>query len=81
MTLEETPIQGKISQINLEKGYMFITSEERKFIRFFCHWTSLKQDTLNFLDLKKGMKVEFTPSKDPHRGYRANYVTVLTEEV
>lgn len=55
-------VTGKIIHVNKAEGYGFITSEEVPFTRIFFHWQGLLQDTLKFLELEKGMKVEFTPT-------------------
>lgn len=73
---EDRRVKGKIIKIS-EKGWGFITSQEIKFTRIFFHWTSLKQNTVNFTDLKNGMKVEFTPIEIPDKGCRAIKIEVL----
>lgn len=75
---EEERVTGKIIKIS-EKGYGFISSKDIKFTRIFFHWTSLKQDTLHFTQLEKGMKVEFTPMETEDKGYRAIKIRVLEE--
>ena len=74
--IEDRRVRGKIIKIS-EKGWGFITSQEIKFTRIFFHWTSLKQNTINFTDLKNGMKVEFTPIEIPDKGCRAIKIEVL----
>jgi cold shock CspA family protein len=76
---EEKRIIGKIIKLS-EQGWGFITSKEVKFTRIFFHWTSLKQDTINFTDLKVGMLVEFTPLEVQDKGIRAIKIKVLIEE-
>jgi len=73
---EEQRVQGKIIKVS-EDGWGFISSKEIKFTRIFFHWTSLRQDTLKFLDLKQGMKVEFTPIEVQDKGWRAIKIKVL----
>jgi len=75
----ERRIEGKIIKISPE-GWGFIISKEIKFTRIFFHWTSLKQETLNFQALKQGMIVEFTPVETEHRGYRAIKIVVMQQE-
>lgn len=73
---EEKRVKGKIIKVS-EDGWGFISSKDIKFTRIFFHWTSLKQDTLKFQDLKNGMKVEFTPVEVEGKGYRAIKIRVL----
>lgn len=70
------PAIGRIITIS-QNGWGFISSKEIKFTRIFFHWTALKQNTVPFLELKVGMKVEFTPIKLADKGYRAIHVRVL----
>ena len=71
---------GKIIHLD-EKGWGFITSPDIEFTRIFFHWTGLKQDTLNFKELKRGMRVEFTEkqSPDPEKGWRAIKIKVIDD--
>lgn len=75
---EEKRVVGKIIKVS-EDGWGFISSKDIKFTRIFFHWTSLKQDTANFKDLKNGLKVEFTPIEIEGKGFRAIKIKVLTE--
>jgi len=68
-------ISGRIIKVH-KAGWGFISSKEIEFTRIFFHWTSLRQDTLQFPELKTGMIVEFTPIKIPDKGYRAVHVMV-----
>lgn len=70
---------GKIIKLSRE-GWGFISSKEIKFTRIFFHWTSLKQETLKFTELKNGMKVEFTPVEVENKGIRAIRIQVLNNE-
>lgn len=75
-------IQGKIiklDQSDEKGGWGFISSKDLKFTRIFFHWTSLKQDTLKFPELRNGMKVEFTPVEVQEKGWRAIKISVLTD--
>lgn len=76
---EERRIVGKIIKISGE-GWGFISSLDIKFTRIFFHWTSLRQDTLRFQDLKNGMKVEFTPVEVEGKGWRAIKIRVIPQE-
>jgi len=76
---DEIRVKGKIIKIS-NSGWGFISSIDIKFTRIFFHWTSLKQDTLKFTELKNGMKVEFTPVEVEGKGFRAIKIHVLTEE-
>lgn len=75
----EKRVQGKIIKVS-EDGWGFISSKEIKFTRIFFHWTSLRQDTMRFQDLKNGLKVEFTPVEVEGKGWRAIKIKVLVDE-
>lgn len=74
----EERVTGKIIYLD-EKGYGFITSQDIKFTRIFFHWTSLRQDTLKFTQLQKGMIVEFTPKENTDKGTRAIKIKVIND--
>jgi len=76
---EDKRVIGKIIKVD-EDGWGFITSKDIKFTRIFFHWTSLRQDTLKFTDLKVGMKVEFTPVEVQDKGYRAIKIKVIIND-
>mgnify|MGYP003577622295 CR=1 FL=1 len=76
---DEKRVLGKIIKVS-EEGWGFISSKEIKFTRIFFHWTSLKQDTLKFPELKNGMKVEFTPVEAEGKGWRAIRIRVIPDE-
>lgn len=76
---DDKRVTGKIIKVS-EDGWGFISSKEIKFTRIFFHWTSLKQDTKKFQELKNGMKVEFTPVEVENKGWRAIKISVLTDE-
>lgn len=78
VTATEKRVKGKIIKVS-DDGWGFISSKEIKFTRIFFHWTSLKQDTLKFQDLKNGMKVEFTPVEVEGKGFRAIKIRVLKD--
>ena len=75
----EQRVKGKIIKVS-DDGWGFISSKEIKFTRIFFHWTSLKQDTLKFQELKNGMKVEFTPVEVVDKGWRAIKIRVIVDE-
>ena len=77
---EELRVHGKIIKVS-DGGWGFISSKDIKFTRIFFHWTSLKQDTLKFQELKNGMKVEFTPVEIEGKGWRAIKIEVLQDEL
>jgi cold shock CspA family protein len=77
--VEESRIKGKITKVS-DGGWGFISSKDIKFTRIFFHWTSLKQDTLRFQELKNGMKVEFTPVEFEGKGWRAIKIQVIPDE-
>lgn len=74
---EERRVVGRIIKLS-KTGYGFISSKDIPFTRVFFHWTSLKQNTLNFADLELGQNVEFTPKKVEGKGVRAIRIEVLT---
>lgn len=77
---EEKRSTGKIIKLSKE-GWGFISSKEIPFTRIFFHWSSLKQNTKNFADLKVGMKVEFTPAPaQDGKGTRAIKIMVMESE-
>lgn len=76
---EERRVVGKIIKVSPD-GWGFISSKEIKFTRIFFHWTSLRQDTLNFVNLKNGQRVEFTPIEIEGKGTRAIKIKVIEEE-
>ena len=67
---------GRIIKVS-EKGWGFISSRDIEFTRIFFHWTALKQNTLNFKELRTGMMVTFKPFQTPDKGYRAIEVEVI----
>jgi cold shock CspA family protein len=75
-TTEEKRVLGKIIKVS-DEGWGFISSKDIKFTRIFFHWTSLKQDTLKFPELRNGMKVEFTPKEMDGKGWRAIKIKVI----
>jgi len=77
---EEKRVIGKIIKVS-DKGWGFISSKDIKWTRIFFHWTSLRQDTLNFKDIRNGQRVEFTPIEVEGKGTRAIKIRVITEEV
>jgi len=79
MTETTNKAVGRIIKVS-KQGWGFISSREIEFTRIFFHWTSLRQDTVPFLELKTGMMVEFTPVQVPMKGYRAIHVKVIERE-
>lgn len=73
---EDKRVVGKIIKVS-DAGWGFISSKDIKFTRIFFHWSSLRQDTLRFPQLKNGMKVEFTPIELENKGWRAIKIRVL----
>jgi cold shock CspA family protein len=69
-------VVGKIIKLSKD-GWGFVSSKEIQFTRIFFHWTALRQDTLPFLELKTGMRVEFTPSQLEGKGWRAMHLRVI----
>lgn len=76
---DEQRVKGKIIKVS-SGGWGFISSKDIKFTRIFFHWTSLKQETLKFTELKSGMKVEFTPVEVEGKGWRALKIEVLPND-
>ena len=72
-------LEGKIIKLMTEgpnRGYGFIISEQREYVKFFFHWSALRQETKNFKELTVGMKVSFVEAKTD-RGNRAVQVEVI----
>lgn len=69
-------LKGRIIHIS-PQGWGFISSADIKFTRIFFHWTALNGDTLKFTDLRKGMRVEFTPVEYQDKGWRAIKIEVM----
>ena len=81
---DETPkseqrFVGKIIKLS-EQGWGFISCKEIKFTRIFFHWTSLRQDTLNFKNVTVGMMAEFTPIEIEGKGTRAIKIKIIPQE-
>lgn len=79
-SLDEVPrIEGKIIKLD-PTGYGFITSRQKPFTRIFFHWSGLLPTTKNFLELRKGMKLEFDCvryiDKGIDKGWRAHKIEV-----
>jgi hypothetical protein len=73
---EKKTMVGKIYHIG--DGWAFVSSPELPYTRIFLHWTGLSPDTLNFKDLKKGMRLEFE-KKEMFGKTRAIKARVLSE--
>lgn len=77
-----TRIKGKILK-TYPGGYGFITSEERKFTRFYFYWTALRNRTKNFVDIKPNDPCEFEPfeyidhKSGENKGWRAKDIEIL----
>lgn len=76
--MSERMITGRIIKVS-RSGWGFIISKEIEFTRIFFHWTALRNDTLRFPELKRGMYVDFVPIEVPEKGYRAIKIRVLTK--
>ena len=72
-------LTGKIIKLH-QSGWGFITSIEKPFTRIFFHWSGLEQNTLNFTELRLGMKVEFELLELPEKGFRAIKINVSNHE-
>lgn len=84
---KEKRIKGKIIRID-PKGYGFIISSELPFERVFFHWSSLRNNTLRFPNLRRGMTVEFVArhqGKDEitgdDKGYKGIRIIVVDEKI
>jgi len=73
---DEKRVKGKIFKLS-DEGYGFISSHEIPFTRIFFHWSSLKQNTKKFTELKVGDVVEFTPVEVKDKGTRAIRISVI----
>lgn len=71
---------GKITYIEKAKGYGFISSREIPFTKIFFHWTGLNNGNINFIEIDKGMEVEFETMEVPEKGIRAVKIDVLEDE-
>lgn len=83
VTEKDSRVIGKIIKLQQSTengGYGFISSKDIPFTRIFFHWSALTQDTLNFLELREGMQVEFTPIEIEDKGWRALRVKVIDNE-
>lgn len=74
----EKLVVGKITKLG--EGWGFISSKDIPYTRIFFHWTALRQDTLNFTELHKGMRLEFKAVKYERDGWRALNIYVVTRE-
>lgn len=77
--MSDIKVIGRIIKVS-KQGWGFISSKDIEFTRIFFHWTALQQSTLPFLELKTGMRVEFTPLQIPGKGWRAVHVRVVEKE-
>lgn len=73
-------ITGEI--YHLGNGYGFIESPSLPYTRIFFHWQNLAHGTLNFKQLKRGMKLEFVASEEKNHKtgkmeWRAQKVKVI----
>jgi len=71
-------VVGKVIKVH-KAGWGFVSSKEIQFTRIFFHWTSLRQDTITFPELKTGMTVEFTPLQIEGKGWRAMHMRVINK--
>lgn len=76
----ESVVVGRIIKLAPD-GWGFISSKDIPFTRIFFHWTSLRQDTLKFLQLKAGMNVEFIPAHSDDKGTRAIKIKVIDNPI
>jgi cold shock CspA family protein len=76
----ENRITGTIIHLS-KQGWGFVTTPDIPFTRIFFHWTALNQDTLNFTELKRGMRVEFETKEFLPRGLRAIKISVIKENL
>jgi len=75
-TYQATKTEGKIVKLH-PNGWGFILSPQLQFTRIFFHWTALSQNTLNFTDLKVGMRVRFYTQHHKEQGVRAYRIEVM----
>jgi cold shock CspA family protein len=78
--LKEEPkrVRGKIIHLS-PTGWGFISTPELPFTRIFFHWTSLSPKD-HFIELRKGMEVEFTPKDYQDKGIRAIRTEVIKDD-
>jgi cold shock CspA family protein len=72
-------LEGKIVKLNTDRGYGFILSDERKFKRFFFHWTALRPEGIGFEEITPGMKVRFVEAYSAEKGPRAVQIEILND--
>ena len=68
-------ITGTIIHVN-PKGFGFINSKSKPFTRIFFHWQALHH-TIEFTQLKAGIKVSFELKKSDDSGFRAIKVELI----
>ena len=73
---QDKKTEGKIVKLS-PGGWGFIISPSLQFTRIFFHWTALQQNTLNFSDLKVGMRVKFYTQYYQEYGTRAYKMEVI----
>lgn len=66
---------GKITKLSKD-GWGFISSRDKPFTRIFFHWSALPATGPNFLELQKGMIVDFEIIEFEGRGFRAIKIQV-----
>lgn len=66
---------GKITKLD-KAGWGFISSRDKPFTRIFFHWSALSPLGPNFLELHKGMVVEFEVMELEGKGWRAIKIIV-----
>ena len=77
---EPIRIKGKITAIKDPGGYFFIASPAMPYTKIFAHWSTLP-NTVNFLDLSKGMELSFeveryTDRDGKDKGWRAKNIQI-----
>lgn len=83
---QEKRITGKIIRVD-PKGYGFVISNELPFERIFFHWSSLRNNTLRFPDLRRGMTLEFVArhqgydDEGKNKGYKAIRIEVVDKTI
>ncbi len=73
--VDEKRYTGKIIKVG-KTGYGFISSKDIPFTRVFFHWSSLRADTINFKNLRTGMRVSFNAFEVEGKGWRAIKIKV-----
>jgi cold shock CspA family protein len=82
LNTEPIRLLGKIVKLDKENGWGFITSPEKRFVRFYFHWTALKPtDDFNSLEINQLVRfepIDYVDARTNERmGWRAYQIELL----